>query len=72
MKIQVEIDIWNDPKLCQDKHNSCKYLVQDYNSTRYCRIFSCDLKRFVKAAIKNDQCKATYQAAIDKNNPKMR
>jgi len=59
MKIQVEIDIFDDPEYC-DNNDSCCYWIRSKDGKTFCFAFQEFMEGFIQVT-KCDQCKTAYQ-----------
>jgi hypothetical protein len=60
MKIQVEVDVFDDPEYCQNKNGSCKYLYAEPED--FCLLFH-EFLMHMGLYRKCDECKAAYSKA---------
>ena len=72
MKIQVEIEVFDDPEYCDDNNTGGCIFIGESNTASsfyFCNIFKDRLKenKFFNWYIKCDQCKTAYQEAIIKD-----
>lgn len=61
MKIQVEVEIFDDPEYCNDEEYDCPFLDQYENP--WCNLFRCYNAEKHIFSVKNSDCKAAYQKA---------
>ena len=65
MKLQVEVDIFDDPEFCDNSKKYCIFTGTEgrgFSERWYCEIFRCELTEdFTTLIRKCDQCKSAYQ-----------
>lgn len=74
MKIQIEVDIFNDPKYCSGKTIQYCDFLNTFDHLGFCRLFTGECRHGVELKfdfstfswVKCDQCKSEY----NKNKPK--